>query len=331
MTSPNERRPAWARRGTDVSGMSISDALEHARIDFEVKATPAFARIPEPRELIFNTETQEPEYTTAWHFKELRGKQHTYRTDTLEPLGEVGNRYHVVNTRDCIDMIEEICGGGWTPEFAGALNGGRSVFMVGKLPFHSSEEIDPYLAFVNSFDGTTGVRLANTPIRPSCTNAIRYTFRSAKSSVNLRHTERIGTRIEMIRETLNLSRVYYERLEEEAHRLIQVELDDARLKKSLELMYEFKATGDYDKDADRWNKVDSMRGGFVSHLMTTPTIKDDHRLTAWGVFNAATELEQWFGRNTGSDRQAESLLASHTGIVPTVQKSDRLLKLVSSW
>lgn len=321
MTAVTERRPAWQRRGTNVAGLPFDDALAKAGIDFEVKACPARAAIP--------TESSDP--AGNYNIVKIPNRQHTYRTDTLQPLGEVGERYHVVNTRECRDLVEEICGGGWTPEFAGPINAGRAVFIVGKLPFQGYPEIDPYLALVNSFDGSTGIRLCCTPIRANCTNAVRRTFAQASSSINLRHTSGLTSRVEMIRSALGLAEVYYRRLDDEIQQLIAQELDDRRLRIALETLYEFKPSGDKDRDEAREARVGAKRNAFLNHLATTPTIPNEHRYTSWGLINATTELEQWFSKSSGTERQAETLLGSHMGIVPTVNKSDRLYKLVGSW
>ena len=53
-------------------------------------------------------------------------------------------------------------------ETAGALQGGRRVWILAKLPQRyiiSGDEVTPYLVFMNSHDGTGAIKAAMTPIR----------------------------------------------------------------------------------------------------------------------------------------------------------------------
>lgn len=314
--NPEQRRPSWARKGWDVSGLSFTEALDQAQINFEVAICPANAVLPFP--------------DGSQHIAPIPGRFHTYRTDTMVPLGEVGKRYHPVQTRQAQALVEEICGGGWTPEFAGPFNGGRSVFIVGRLPFDTSPEIAPYLALVNSFDGSTGLRLANTPIRPMCTNAVRRTFASARASISIRHTSNLSDRIEMARDALGLSKAYYEKLDREIASLMKVGIDEMRLEQALDLIHEFKPTGTK-LDDKAYERSVEKRAEFISHWESTPTIPNEHRHTGWGLLQASTEYEQWFSKNSHTDRFQENLLGTHLGLIPALTKGDRVQRLVLSW
>lgn len=321
MTVAEQRTPAWARRGHNVQGLSFDEALEKAQIGFEVRACPARAAIP----------TDDGDHAGNYRIMPISDRQHTYRTDTLVPLGEVGSRYHVVQTREIRDFVEEIVGGGWAPEFAAPFRGGRAVFIVGRLPFQTSEEVSPYLAVVNSFDGSTGLRLANTPIRPACTNAIKRTFANAKSAITLRHTTGLSEKVEMVRHALRLSEAYYLRLEDEISALLMTQVDTDRLNSALDLLYEFKPSGDKSEWDQARERNQQKRSQFVNHWQTTPTLDHTNRDTAWGLLQATTEWEQWYSRNSGTPKFDESLLGSQLGLMPALTKADRVQKLVQSW
>lgn len=320
MTEVQERRPAWSKRGVDVSGLTFEDAIVAARIDYEVKSCDAYARIP------VNEQTGLAEEFVS---RQIAGRKHTYRTDTLEPLGEVGERYHVVQTREARDFVEAVIGGGWQPEFAGGLQGGKAIFIVGRLPFKTSEEIDPYLAVVNSFDGSTGLRICSTPIRPACTNAIRRTFKEASAAISLRHTANLSSRVDFVRTALKLTTAYYNRLDDEIEKLIATELDEQRMKMALNMLFEFKPSGDTQADSKAYERNQERRFEFTQHLNSTPTIPKAHRHTAWGFINAVSEREQWFSRNANTPKFEESLLGQHIGLVPAVSKAERIQKFVA--
>ena len=98
MIQQTERTPTWARLGTSVAGMNISDALAHSKIDFEVAIAPLVANIP------VGIETPDGEQLTSP--ERVQGRQITYRADNLKPIAPVGARYHVVQTREAIELIE---------------------------------------------------------------------------------------------------------------------------------------------------------------------------------------------------------------------------------
>jgi phage/plasmid-like protein (TIGR03299 family) len=325
MTTIQERRPSWQRKGTDVTGLSFPDAIAKAGIDYLVKDTPAYARIP------ITAKVGNVEYPTDHVSMPIPGRKHTYRADTLEPLGEVGLRYHLIQTTEARDFVENVIGGGWEPEFAGPLQNGKAIFIVGKLPFETSPEIAPYLAIVNSFDGSTGLRLANTPIRPMCTNAVRRTFKQARAAVSFRHTANLTGRIEAVREALHLSEVYYRKLDDEIAAMMRTELDEQRVKQALDLLHSFKPTGDSDADVKAYERNQVRRAEFTSHWNNTLTIPDQWRHSVWGLVNAVSEQEQWLGRNSDSDKFADNLLGAHIGLVPAVSKAERITKLALEW
>jgi phage/plasmid-like protein (TIGR03299 family) len=306
-----ERRPSWAYKGTEVAGLSIADALVTAGIDYKVEAVPAFAAIPDVE--------------GNFDIRPIRDAQHTFRTDTGEVLAQVGGRYHVVQTVEVTNLIEELVGGGWSPQFAGPVRQGRAVFMVGSLPFESAHGIDPYLAFVNSFDGTTGIRLANTPIRAMCTNAIRRTFARARSSFSLRHTVNVSSRVEEARHALALAGEYYRRLDNDIDRLLKVGIDEKRVDDALKMLFPIDATM---TDRQRDNR-ERQRIDVTTHLNTSTTILDKDRGTAWGLWNAVSEMEQWHTEPT--DKNREMLLGAQLGVTAATMKSDRLFRQIDAW
>lgn len=321
MTAVAERAPAWARGGTNVQGLSFPEAIERAGIGFEVQTCPARAAIP--------TDPGDP--SGNYSIQPIRDRQHTYRTDTLLPLGDVGPRYHVVQTRQIQGFVEEIVGGGWQPEWAAPFRGGRAVFIVGRLPFPTSEEVSPYLAVVNSFDGSSGLRLANTPIRPACTNAIKRTFARASAAISIRHTVNLSARVEDVRQALKLSQAYYERLENEISALIMTQLDEDRISSVLDLLYEFKPSKEKEGDLRAVERNEQKRAQFRNHWQTTPTLDRSNRETAWGLLQATTEWEQWHSRNSGTPKFSEAILGAQLGLMPAVTKADRVQRLILGW
>lgn len=312
--NPTERQSTFQRLGVRVDGMTIPDAMSHAGIDFTVGKMPLTAVITPP---------------DVWpiedHLVDFPGYSVTYRTDNLKPIAPVGNRYHVVQTVEATNLIESMLGGGWEPVFAGLVKKGRAVFMAGRIPFSSpTNEIDPYLCFVNSFDGSSGLKFACTPYRPACTNQIRAIFsrHNVRPVVSLRHTSNIMARAEQARELLGLSAGYYRYLDEQIERLLDLPLTDEIVDKALDIVAPLKP-GEPDFVHERRME---KRETLVHNLKTSTTLASGIRSTGWGLYNALTEIEQWSGESTTA--KVEAQLGSHVGITPVTFKSDRVLTML---
>lgn len=322
MIKPEVRQPVFRRLGTNVAGLSVADALAKAGADYEVGIVPLIASVPDP----FVSAFAQDEMRVA---KLVPRKSLTYRLDNGEPIAPVGNRYHVVQTKEVLGLIEAMTGCGWKPEFAGTFNNNSAVFMAGKMDMAlGTKEIDPYLCFVNSFDGSTGVKFACTPFRPACTNQIRAIFNSRKRErpvVSLRHTANILKRTETVRELLGLTTAYYRYMDEQIDRLMDTILTDKMLNQALNLVAPI-PEGSPDFVVERRNEKRALVVGTLKH---SPTIDNRDRDSAWGLYNAITELEQWNRSEFPTVAQSEKMWGNHLGMVPMLNTSDRVLRLLT--
>ena len=97
-------------------------------------------------------------------------------------LGIVSDRYKVVQNEDAFRFTDELLGEGVTYETAGSLQYGRKVWMLARMPQRyiiAGDEIEPYLVIMNSHDGSSGVKVAMTPIRVVCQNTLNLALNSA--------------------------------------------------------------------------------------------------------------------------------------------------------
>lgn len=321
MIRPGERLPLWRRLGFNTEGLSIEEALRVADADYEVGIVPLVASVPDR----FLTAVAQDEMRVA---RPVPRKNLTYRKDTGEPIAPVGARYHVVQTREVISLIEAMTGGGWKPEFTGTFNHGSAVFMVGKLDMAlMNHEIDPYLCFVNSFDGSTGVKFVCTPFRIACTNQIRAIYNRSKHArpvVSLRHTTNILKRAETTREVLGLTRAYYQYLDHQIEMLMDMAVSEQLLGQVLDTVAPIAHDApDYVRE-----RKEAKRAQIVGTLRESPTIDNNLRGTAWGLYNAVTEIEQWGRDQMPTQAQSEKLFGNHLGMVPMTNTSDRVMKLL---
>lgn len=154
-------------------------------------------------------------------------------------LGIVSDRYKVVQNEDAFQFTDDLLGEGVTYETAGALQGGKKVWMLAKMPHRyiiAGDEIAPYLVVMNSHDGSSGIKVAMTPIRVVCQNTLNLALNSAKRIWTTKHTENVMLRVHEAEETLGLAKKYMGELGRGIDTLSRIRLTD---KKVAEFMQEF--------------------------------------------------------------------------------------------
>ncbi len=154
-------------------------------------------------------------------------------------LGIVSDRYRVVQNEDAFAFTDDLLGEGVTYETAGSLQEGRKVWMLARMPHRyiiAGDEVVPYMVVMNSHDGSSGIKVAMTPIRVVCQNTLNLALNNAKRTWVAKHTENVMNRVREARETLMLAETYMGELGREIDALIQIKLTD---KKVMEFMKEF--------------------------------------------------------------------------------------------
>lgn len=218
------RTKPWHGLGTEVkSAPTSNDALVYAGLDWTVDQKDVYT---EDGSMI------------------LGYKANTRSTDD-SILGIVSDRYKVVQNEEAFQFTDDLLGEGVTYETAGSLQGGRKVWMLAKLPHRyiiGGDEITPYMVVMNSHDGSSGIKVAMTPIRVVCQNTLNLALNNAKRIWTTKHTENVMSRVHEARETLMLAEAYMSELGRGIDELNKIKLSD---KKVLECMAEFfPVTGD---------------------------------------------------------------------------------------
>ena len=144
------REKPWHGLGVEVKEALISaDALVYAGLDWEVVQKNVYADDGTP----------------------ISGYKVNTRSTDNAALGIVSDRYRVVQNSDAFQFTDDLLGAGVTYETAGALQGGRKAWMLARIPQRyiiSGDEIVPYMVVMNSHDGSSGIKIAMTPIRVVC-------------------------------------------------------------------------------------------------------------------------------------------------------------------
>ena len=305
MKNLQDRKPCWQTLGMNIpDGSTTDEIMEIIGWDYKVEITDAVVELP-----------VNPLESLSIPFP---NKRVTYRTDSFTPLGIVGDRYHVLQNHEVMNLVDALIGQEWQPLCGGTMREGATSWIVGKLPYTpKSGEFEPNLAVQNSFDMSSGLRFANTPLRPTCNNVVQFMMKN--SSFVLKHSKHMDVRFNEARNALNLATAYVEKLDEEIERLlsISVEVPDAQvLVNKIITVHSDVIPGqnlgkNYEKISDRAVAIRQQKQDeILRHWLTTESI-EDIRFTGWGWINAVNEMEQWTVTSKRNSRMmAEKTLAS---------------------
>jgi len=212
------REKPWHGLGTEVQEAPTSaDALVYAGLDWEV--------------------IQKDVYTGD--DSRIAGYKANIRSSDNTALGIVSDKYKVVQNKDAFQFTDDLLGAGVTYETAGVLQGGRKVWMLARMPERyiiAGDEIAPYLVIMNSHDGSSGIKVAMTPVRVVCQNTLNLALSTAKRTWATKHTENVMSRVHEARDTLMLAERYMGELGRGIDALSKIKLPD---RKVMEFLAEF--------------------------------------------------------------------------------------------
>ncbi|WP_433225522.1 DUF932 domain-containing protein [Actinomadura formosensis] len=162
----------------------------------------------------------------------MGGRFVTVRDDTGAALGVVSGKYQVIGNRQIFTFLEDLTAtSGVVWESAGALRGGRKVFVTMRVPETVTidrggldDEVVLFIAMINSHDGRSLSEAVVTPWRIVCGNTERFAVRDARARWGIRHTSGALDRLEEARRTLGLTVRYADAWAAEETALVRTDL-----------------------------------------------------------------------------------------------------------
>ena len=246
------REKPWHGLGTKVQEAPTSaDALVYAGLDWEV--------------------IQKDVYTGDGTL--ISGYKLNARSSDNAALGIVSDRYKVVQNEDAFRFTDDLLGEGVTYETAGALQGGRKVWMLARMPERyiiAGDEIAPYLVIMNSHDGSSGIKVAMTPVRVVCQNTLNLALSTARRTWATKHTENVMSRVHEARDTLMLAEKYMGELGRGIDTLSKIKLTD---KKVIEFLAEFFPVTEDQTEAQKRNNARLLED-LKSRYWEAPDLRD---------------------------------------------------------
>lgn len=260
------RKTPWHGLGTRVmEAPSSADALRLAGLDWKV--------------------VQESVYTA--NGERVPGFYANIRDKDRRTLGVVSDRYKVVQNEEAFAFTDALLGEGVRYETAGSLQNGRKVWILARLPHSyiiSGEQVDPYLVFSNTHDGTGSIRAAVTPVRVVCCNTLNLALDTAKRSWACVHTGDIRGKITDARETLSLAGAYMEALGKKFDELQKKRLTDHQVKDYIEVLLPLE-----EEDSKKARNVMRSREDLRARYYDAPDLKGVGK-NAYRFINAVSDF-----------------------------------------
>jgi phage/plasmid-like protein (TIGR03299 family) len=289
----DSRSDAWHQLGQQLDhAFTAEEAMEQGHLGgWNVRKWPAFATDPD-------TGFQIPK---AGRVDIVR--DNPIRKGQIDVFGEVGENYQIIQNEGHADFLNALVDeSGAHFETGGALYGGRQVFLTMKLPGHINiggvDPIENYIAAINSHDGSMSFTLITTPIRVVCANTLNVAFQNKSNIFRIRHTSGAEKALRQhAREALDMTFNYLDGFQEEAEKLIQTAMTQAKFEAIIE-----EAFGAADDASSATTTRADKRIAEMTELFAEAHTQEGVRETAWAGFNALTEWADHMAPTRGDDR-----------------------------
>lgn len=210
------RERPWHDLGERVEeALSSADALKMAGLNWTVLQKPVFTD----------------------DSSEIPGYKANIRSRDGRVLGIVTDRYKVVQNIEAFNFTDRLLGEGVRYETAGSLMEGRRVWLLARLPETykiAGDDVESYLVFSNTHDGSSGIKVAITPIRVVCQNTLNLALHDAKRIWSTIHVGSINDRLDEAHKTLLYVEHYMYKLKGEGEALNKVYMPDKKVMEYIE-------------------------------------------------------------------------------------------------
>ena len=258
-------RPAWHGLGTVLDHAPTSEEAVKAahlgwRVDRQPLHTAGGVEVPD-------------------HFA-------TVRQDTGAVLGIVGSRYQIVQNQEAFDFLDGLLADGIMKyESAGALRGGRIVWLLARLPsvdtIAEGDDTLRYVLFSTSHDGSASIHAIPTSVRVVCANTLRI---ATAGDIGFRHTSGVTDKLEFAKKYLSQFDEKFNLFRDKARTLATRRYSPEQAKEYIEVLFPTVKEEGRSRSI-RENKVAAVRSNFRNSRQSIPSIKGSW----WALYNAVSE------------------------------------------
>lgn len=206
-----KRLAPWDGVGMNVHGaFSSKEVMQRAGLDWSVSSRKLYLSDGSP----------------------VPGVKANIRSTDNKVLGIVGPDYKIVQNAEAFSFIDQVLGEGVTYETAGALKGGRRVWVLAHIPGEYrfvEDKADPYILFSTTHNGSGAIKVCLTPIRVVCMNTLNLAIKTATRSWSIVHKGLMDQKIANAKNTLIASKEYMGALCDEMVNLNEIKLTDTQV------------------------------------------------------------------------------------------------------
>lgn len=227
------------------------------------------------------------------------GHYSTVRTDTGAILGNVGERYQVLQTVDQFRWFQPFLD---TKEVSFeaclALRGGAIVSVLARIQREdekvANDHIRKYLLLASSHDGSLATNVGYSPIRVVCMNTLKMTLKDANSALfKIRHTKSQHNALSQVRETIDLIDREFKATAQQYQRLADCGISIDDLQKYVKLVMQVKDGEEV--STRKKNIMDTIVRMAISGIGQSG---DERDLSYWTAYQGVTEyVTHEVGRN----------------------------------
>lgn len=207
---------AWHRLGTVVtSAQTSADAINLAGLNWQVEQWPITA-------------------TSGATTIDVPRRVANVRSDTHAVLGVVGEGYNVLQNDEAFSFMDSLVNAKLAMyETAGALNGGRRVWIMARIPGElkatDADRIIPYALLCNGHDGSLAIHVKPTTVRVVCRNTQNLALRENTAQLTIRHSDSMKGKVEQARKVLGLINLRMQSFQSEIDALRRVSMTDTQV------------------------------------------------------------------------------------------------------
>jgi len=259
----------WHKLGTVTpNALSSADALIQSGLNWKVEKRPIYHKSQNGYD-VMNEEMVA-----------------NVRTSDDSCLGIVTNKYKILQNEEAFAFADLLLNDGVEYESAGSLKGGKTVWMLAKLPQCEivDDKVDPYLVITNSHDGNHAIRVAITPIRVVCQNTLNLALKGSVRQWSTRHMGDIKSKMIEASRTLELAKSYMIDLATISDNLANQTIDQQYVIDISKILFPI---DDEDSDRKKDNQRDSQKD-LMYRWQFAPDLTSI-RDTKWGLMNAVTD------------------------------------------
>ncbi len=284
------RETPWHGLGVRVEeAMTSAQAIELAGLNWTVETKPIFTE----------NGIQIPGYVS------------NTRSSDNSILGVVTEKYKIVQNAEAFAFTDNLIGPDCKYETAGSLKNGKKIWLLANLPRTKilDDDVDQYLVFTNSHDGTGAVKVAVTPTRVVCNNTLNIALSNASRFWSCKHMGKMEDKLAEATHTLKLANKYMDELKTKADQYAHTKFDMDKVKAAVAELFPI---DENDTDRHKANMTKARNDFMVCYFM--PDIRKFEG-TQWAMVNAAADFCDHTApqRNTSTyrERNFERVITGH--------------------